>query len=159
MKEVEEINVKMSITLVPVQKWEKWDLEGPGSVSETAQQLYGEAREHSGLRTLCCNLPSAQSFSSVWLLANPRTEACQAPLSIGLSRQEYWSGLPLPSPGDLPDPGIKPASPALAGKFFPTTNQISDSGLQARVTPDCQVKHEAWNQEEPLLSHSPMGCG
>ena len=39
---------------------------------------------------------------------------CQAPLSMEFSRQEYWSGLPFPSPGDLPDPGIKPASPALA---------------------------------------------
>ena len=48
----------------------------------------------------------------------PSTIACQAPLSMGFSRQEYWSGLPFPSPGDLPDPGIKPTSPALAGGFF-----------------------------------------
>ena len=41
------------------------------------------------------------------------TVACHAPLSVGFSRQEYWSGLPFLSPGDLPDPGIKPASPAL----------------------------------------------
>jgi len=41
------------------------------------------------------------------------TVAHQAPLSMGFSRQEYWSGLPFPSPGDLPDPGIKPRSPAL----------------------------------------------
>ena len=46
-------------------------------------------------------------------LASPWTVACQASLSIGFSRQEYWSGLPLPPPGDLPDPGIKPGSPAL----------------------------------------------
>ena len=51
----------------------------------------------------------------------PRTVACQAPLSMGLSWQEYWSGLPFPSPGNLPDSGIKPTSPespALAGRFF-----------------------------------------
>ena len=42
----------------------------------------------------------------------------QAPLSLGISRQEYWSGLPFPSPGDLPGSGIKPRSPALAGSFF-----------------------------------------
>ena len=42
----------------------------------------------------------------------------QAPLSMGFSRQEYWSGLPGPPPGDLPDPGIEPGSPALAGRFF-----------------------------------------
>ena len=41
-----------------------------------------------------------------------------APLAVGLSQQEYWSGLPFPPLGDLPDPGIKPASPALAGRLF-----------------------------------------
>ena len=44
-------------------------------------------------------------------LATPWIIACQAPLSIGFSRQEYWSGLPFPSPGDLPDQGIEPRSP------------------------------------------------
>ena len=46
-------------------------------------------------------------------LATPWTVAHQAPLSLGFSRQEYWSGLPFPSPWDLPDPGIEPRSPAL----------------------------------------------
>ena len=46
-------------------------------------------------------------------LATPWTVARQAPLAMGFSRQEYWSGLPFPSPGDLPDPGIEPWSPAL----------------------------------------------
>ena len=54
----------------------------------------------------------------VQLFASPGTVAHQAPMSMGFSRQEYWSGLPFPSPGDLPDPGIKPGSPALAGGFF-----------------------------------------
>ena len=53
-------------------------------------------------------------LSHVGLFAAPWTVACQAPLVHGI----FWSGLPLPSPGDLPDPGIKPASPALAGGFF-----------------------------------------
>ena len=44
--------------------------------------------------------------------------AGQAPLSMGFPRQEYWTGLPFPSPGDLPDQVIKPKSPALAGRFF-----------------------------------------
>jgi len=48
------------------------------------------------------------------------TAAHQAPLSIGFSTQENWSGLPFPSPGDLPSPGIKPVSPALTGGFFTT---------------------------------------
>ena len=48
------------------------------------------------------------------------TVACQAPLSTEFSRQEDWSGLPFPSPGDLPDPGIEPRSLALAGEFLTT---------------------------------------
>ena len=45
--------------------------------------------------------------------------ACQAPLAKGFSRQEYWSGLPFPSPGDIPNPGIEPRSPALQEDSFP----------------------------------------
>ena len=54
-----------------------------------------------------------KSLSRVRFFATPWTVAYQAPLSMGFSRQEYWSGLPFPSPGDLPDPGIKPGSPTL----------------------------------------------
>ena len=53
-------------------------------------------------------------------LVTPWTEAPQAPLSMGFSRQEHWSGLPFPPPGALPDSGIELASPALAGGFFTT---------------------------------------
>ena len=52
--------------------------------------------------------------------ATPWTVARQAPLSMGFPRQEYWSGFPCPSLGDLHDPGIKPEFPALAGRFFTT---------------------------------------
>ena len=52
--------------------------------------------------------------------ATPWTVAFQAPLSMGFFRQENWSGLPFPSPGDLPDPGIKPRSPALLADSLPT---------------------------------------
>ena len=48
------------------------------------------------------------------------TVAQQAPVSMGFPRQEYWSGLPFPSPGDLPDPGIEPVSPVLQANFLPT---------------------------------------
>ena len=51
-------------------------------------------------------------LSRVWLFATPWTIACQVPLFMEFSRQAYWSGLPLPSPGNVPDPGIKPVSPA-----------------------------------------------
>ena len=54
------------------------------------------------------------SFTTLWIVAH------QAPLSMRCPRQEYWNGLPFPSPGDLANPGIKPTSPALAGRFFTT---------------------------------------
>ena len=52
-------------------------------------------------------------LSHIQLFMTPWTIACQGPLSMGFSRQEYWSRLPVPSPGDLPDPGIEPGSPSL----------------------------------------------
>ena len=61
-----------------------------------------------------------QSISCVRFFATPWTVACQAPLSMGFSRQEYWSGLPFPSPGDLPDPGIDPRSPTLLADSLPS---------------------------------------
>ena len=67
----------------------------------------------------------ARSFSHVRVFATLWTVACQVPLSRGFSRQEYWSGLPCPPPGDIPDPGIEPASflsPASAGGFFTTSD-------------------------------------
>ena len=60
------------------------------------------------------------SLYHVRLFVTPWTVASQAPLSMGFPRQKYWSGLPFPSPGDLPNPGIKPVSTALAGRFFTT---------------------------------------
>ena len=72
---------------------------------------------YSTLYMLSCSVVS----SSLW--PHGLYVAHQAPVSMGFSRQEYWSGLPLPAPGNLPDPGIKPVSPvflALAGRFFTT---------------------------------------
>ena len=60
-------------------------------------------------------------LSHVQLFAAPWTVALKAPLSMEFSRKEYWSGLPLPTPGDLPDPGIEPTPLALAGGFFTTS--------------------------------------
>ena len=62
-----------------------------------------------------------QVLNHVELFVTPWTVVHQAPWSMGFPRQEYWSGLPFPSPGDLPDPGIEPMSPALAGRFFTTS--------------------------------------
>ena len=70
----------------------------------------------------------------------PRTAAHHASLSMGFSRQEYWSGLPRPPPGDLPDPGIKPmspASPALQGDSLPTESPGKPSGPYILCKLDC----------------------
>ena len=64
---------------------------------------------------ICHLVPkSCLTLATLW------SAAYQAPLSMGFPKQEHWSGLPFPSPGDLPDPVIKPVSPALAGRFFIT---------------------------------------
>ena len=60
-----------------------------------------------------CVCVCVKSLSRVRVFETPWTVVRQAPLSMGFSRQEYWSGLPFPSPGDLPNPGIEPGSPAL----------------------------------------------
>ena len=61
-------------------------------------------------------------FSRVQLVATQQTIACQAPLSMGFSRQEFWSGLPFPSPGDLPDEGIEPGSSVLQADSLPLSH-------------------------------------
>ena len=71
-----------------------------------------------------CVCVSAKSLSCVWLFTTLWLVACQVPLPTVFSRQEYWSGLPCPAPGNLPDPGTEPAflmSTALAGGFFTTS--------------------------------------
>ena len=77
-----------------------------------------------------CVCSVAQSCPTLY---DPVTVAHQDPLSMELSRQEYWSGLPLPPPGDLPDPGIKLVSPALEGRFF-TAEPLGKPKIQTYVS-------------------------
>ena len=77
-----------------------------------------------GMLDFSCVLPV---LSHIWLFATSQTVARQAPLSMEFSRQEYWSGLPFPSPGDLPGSETEPTSlvsPALAGGFFTTAHSL-----------------------------------
>ena len=71
-------------------------------------------------------------LSRVRLFSTPWTVAYQAPLSMGFSRQECWNGLPFPSPGDLPDTGIEPGSPALQTDAFPS-EPPGTPGVEARI--------------------------
>ena len=87
-------------------------------------------------------------FSRVWLFASLWTVVCQAPLSMGFSRQESWSGWLFPPPGDFPHPGIKPTSlmsPPLAGGFF-TTSAILEAWLL-----DWLSSMNSWLHEEMFI--------
>ena len=85
------------------------------------------------------------------LFVTPWTVAHEAPLSMGFPRQDYWSRLPFPTTGDLPDPGIEPASPALAGGFF-TAEPLwkPQQGLACTVaqTPGLEGTRNTFHQEE-----------
>ena len=83
----------------------------------------------------------------VWLFVTPRTVVHQAPLPMGFSRPECWSGLPCPSPGHLPHPGIKPMSPALASGFW-TTEQPGKG-----MTEYIHTHAHTCTYSEILLSH------
>ena len=78
--------------------------------------LENEEEPESKLPTSIGGLVAKSSLT----LVTPWTVACLAPLSMGFSRQEYWSGLPFTSPGDLPEPGIEPRSPALQADALPS---------------------------------------
>ena len=100
-------------------------------------------------------------FSHVWLCVTPWTVACQAPLSMGFSRQECWSGLLFPSPGDCPDPGIEPGSPALQVDSYhwapceaPLGLDNYNSLLQIRTGAQRSLLHRQWVGELGLaLEH------
>ena len=84
-------------------------------------------------------------LSCVWLFVTPWTIAHESPLSLGFPRQEYWSGLPLVSPEDLPDPVMEPKSPVLAGEFF-TTEPLGKSPKVRKNYPKTfwSISHICW---------------
>ena len=103
-------------------------------------------------------------FSCIWFFATLWTVACQAPLPMGFSRQELWSGLPCPPPGDLPDPGIELTylmSPALAGSFFTPISPWEAKGTISSVQFSCSVvsdslwPHESQHARPPCASPTP----
>ena len=84
-------------------------------------------------------------LSHVWLFATPWTVAHQDPLSMEVSRQEYWNGLPFPLPGDLPNPGMESTSlesPVLTGRFFTTrTTWETPGGYLIQISLNCYLHH------------------
>ena len=107
--------------------------------------IYGDISFFSG-SPRCMHAKSLQSCLTLW---DPMDVAHEAPLSMRFSRQECYSGLPYPPPGDLPNPGIKPVSltsPTLAGGFF-TTNTTWE------VQPHSQEQAKSWASLTSLLGH------
>ena len=99
-------------------------------------------------------------FSGVWIFVTLWTVAHQAPQSMGFSRQEYWSGLSCPPPGDLPDPGIEPMSleyPELAGRFFTSAPPGKCVVLQcsSSVVSDSLRPRESQHTRPPCPSPTP----
>ena len=81
--------------------------------------------------SMCMHAWSVRLFATPWMIA------CQAPpLFMEFPRQEYWNGLPFPTPVDLPDLGIEPASPALASRFFTTVPPGKSRGSQSKMNPN-----------------------
>ena len=94
-----------------------WGDRPPADNSHALDMVFWTRGGYLLMRETTCDL-HAPSLNCVQLFVTPWTVACQVSLSMGFPRQEYWSGLPLPSPGDLPDPAIEPMSPELAGGLF-----------------------------------------
>ena len=96
-----------------------------------------------------------KSLGCVQLFVTPWTVAHQPPLSIGFSRQEYWSGLPFPSPGGLPNPGIKPRSPALEADTLISEPPGGTITIKSNPIPTVWVTHKLENNNTkevlPLL--------
>ena len=95
-----------------------------------------------------------KSLSHVRLFATPRTVAYQAPLSMGFSRQQYWSGLPFPSPGNLPDPGIEPRSPTLQTDALPSEPPGKSKGKGSGPNYFLPSRSKSSFSIEPLLPPS-----
>ena len=105
----------------------------------------------------CMHACILSHFSPVQVFVTLWTIALQAPLSVGFSRQEYWSRLPCPPPGDLPDPGIKPkclTPPALVGGFF-TSSTIWEAHVHVHT--HTQVYTHSWSASLALGNQDEAG--
>ena len=109
------------------------------------------------MKTLDTALRMLSCFSCVCLFATLWTAACQAPLSMGFSRQEYWRWLPCPPPGDHPDPGIEPASPALQADSLPVSHQGSLASVSKGIISSDMPNKAAREQFYRKPCHVPCG--
>ena len=101
--------------------WSGLPCPSPGDLLDPGIELasFMSPAVAGGFFTTSATIVKAKSLSRVRLFVTPWTVAYQASQSMEFSRQEYWSGLPFPSPGDLPNPGIEPGSPTLQANALP----------------------------------------
>ena len=122
---------------------------GPGSLSSCFTKFPGwdavrDSDDNLGLRI------KVKSLSRVRLFATPWTIARQDPLSMGFSRQEYRSGLPFPSPGDFPNPGIEPRSPALQADAL--SSEPPRKPLPRPQNKTCSIRQNSTCERQDLLN-------
>ena len=142
--------------------WKKWNqsmcmcffilMPGKTKKKQKAHEINPVSSSATGLPKIMVLLVVVKSLSCIWLLATPRTGAHLAPLSMGFPRQEFWSGLPFLSPGDLPDPGIEPTHPVLTGRFS-DSSLLSQQGSPVFLFLEKKKEKEAWPERtyEPNL--------
>ena len=105
---------------------------------------------------VCICRKKVKSLSRVRLLATPWTVAYKGPLSMEFSRQEYWSGLPFSSPGDLRNPGIKPGSPTMQADALPSEppgKPCSPKGLTKIFSNTTDQRHQFFGAQPSLRSN------
>ena len=125
-------------------------LENPMDRAAWWATVHGVAKSQTRLKRLSTSVSqSVQSLSHVGLFATPWTVAHQAALSVGFSRQECWSGLPLSSPGDLPNPGIEPGSPSLYTDALPS----EPPGKSSILTMLYRISKRKSNHETDIKQH------
>ena len=115
--------------------WSRLPFPLPGDLPDPEKQATPPALAGGFFTTTTTSGLVLSCFSSVWLFVILWATACQAPLSMGFSRKEYWSGLPFPSPGDLPDPGIK----------FVSLRLLQWQADSLPLTPPGKVFKYSWN--------------
>ena len=135
---------------------------GMGEISKVTLSPHSGPYPFFCLLSCQCEKWKYQSLRHVWLFVTPWTVACQAPLSMEFSRQEYWNGLPSPSPEDLPDTGIEPGSPALQADALPSEppwkpacSLNSELLNPAKFAHSSQSLHLLWAQNSCLFSPPP----
>ena len=128
---------------------------GEGTTTEvdraTRTKGWGEQMAHLGsFSAYAQSLSGVQLFSMLW------TVALQAPLSMGFPRHEYWKRFPCPSPGDLPDPGIEPMSPAQAGRFLPLSQGNCRPASKAGAQWAREEERGSWPEYSSFPGHKEL---